>query len=153
MLATEQPGSPWWHSQRYAIGAAGLVLDINPMAVDTHVRVGIYALDAPIGYHPRLDRWGGEATERPIDLTFLGGTTERRLTILAGLAPTLSTASPPPLHDPEAPVTEPGAHFVTGTDRYDLLAASKILLNVHRDRSGYFEWVRVIDALANGAPS
>ena len=42
--------------------------------------------------------------------------------------------------------------LVFGADKYDLLADSRILLNLHRDdrRPGYFEWARMIEAMANG---
>jgi hypothetical protein len=46
---------------------------------------------------------------------------------------------------------------VFGTAKFDLLASARILLNVHREPAAhvadalpYFEWVRMIDAMANG---
>ena len=44
----------------------------------------------------------------------------------------------------------PGTVF--GRDKYELLARSRVLLNIHRDdvRPGYFEWARMIEAMANG---
>ncbi|HEX6657525.1 MAG TPA: glycosyltransferase, partial [Ilumatobacter sp.] len=51
-----------------------------------------------------------------------------------------------------APVdgTAPGTVF--GEDKYRLLARSRILLNLHRDdvAPGYFEWARMVEAMANG---
>lgn len=158
VLATEQPGSPWWALQRGYVEAAGLVLDVSALAVTAHGTEGTTALHAAIGYHPSLDRWGGDDdVERPIDLTFLGGATERRLTVLSSFAPLLShRESRLLLHDPQVPVTRPGPYFLVGDDRRDLLATSKILLNIHREegvageQSGYFEWFRAVDAFANG---
>ena len=42
--------------------------------------------------------------------------------------------------------------LVFGAAKYDLLADSRVLLNLHRDdaRPGYFEWARMIEAMANG---
>ena len=152
VLTTEQPGSPWWPVQRPAVEAAALVLDVSALAVAAHELEGTTALHAAIGYHPSLDRWGGDDRERPVDLCFLGGSTERRLSILSTFAPLLShRESRLLLHDPQVPVTGPGPYFLVGDDRRDLLASSKILLNVHREQSGYFEWFRAIDAFANGA--
>ncbi len=44
----------------------------------------------------------------------------------------------------------PGVVF--GHDKYELLARSRILLNIHRDdvKPGYFEWARMVEAMANG---
>jgi GT2 family glycosyltransferase len=45
---------------------------------------------------------------------------------------------------------EPRDRFVASTEKWDLLASSRILLNIHRDTAPYFEWVRVLEAMANG---
>ena len=42
--------------------------------------------------------------------------------------------------------------LVFGADKYRLLARARILVNVHRDdeQPGYFEWARIVEAMANG---
>jgi len=42
--------------------------------------------------------------------------------------------------------------LVFGTDKYALLRRARILVNVHRDdiAPGYFEWARMVEAMANG---
>jgi hypothetical protein len=51
-----------------------------------------------------------------------------------------------------APVHGGVPGLVFGRDKYALLARSRILVNIHRDdtRPGYFEWARILEALANG---
>jgi hypothetical protein len=41
-------------------------------------------------------------------------------------------------------------NFITGRDKYSLLADTKILLNIHRSETEYFEWHRGMNALCNG---
>ena len=47
-------------------------------------------------------------------------------------------------------MTEPRSGFVDSTAKWDLLASSRILLNIHRNEVPYFEWVRVLEAVLNG---
>ena len=50
------------------------------------------------------------------------------------------------------PVHDGVPGLVFGPDKYELLSRSRILLNIHRDdtRPGYFEWARMVEAMANG---
>ena len=47
-------------------------------------------------------------------------------------------------------MSEPRANFLAGQAKWDLLASSRVLLNVHRSDVPYFEWVRVLEAVTNG---
>ena len=51
-----------------------------------------------------------------------------------------------------APVRTGAPGLVFGNDKYRLLASAKLLVNIHRDdrRPGYFEWARMVEAMANG---
>ncbi len=153
MLTTEQPGSHWWGVQRPWVEMSRFVMDISPVAVDELNRSGIAARRAPLGYHSSLDAWGGgDAAERDVDVCFMGGSTPRRRSLVGRVAPVLAHRSSKLLfHDPRIPVTEPSRYFLAGRDKAGLLARSRILLNVHRDEIAYFEWVRAIEAIANGA--
>jgi len=87
----------------------------------------------------------------------MGGLDDRRGAALAEMAPHLwdvkadvrvmSVDHPIDSHTPDA---------VFGDDKYRLLANSKLLLNIHRDRpdgadhAPYFEWARAVEAMANG---
>jgi hypothetical protein len=92
---------------------------------------------------------------RDIDVVFLGGATDRRAAALARLAPVLwDRRSELRMFTFSRPLTgdEPGIVF--GDEKYRLLARSKVLVNLHRsdesDADGYFEWARMVEAMANG---
>src|SRR5581483_8692786 len=51
---------------------------------------------------------------------------------------------------PEEPKTEPRPDFLVGEEKRHALASSKVLLNVHRQDVPFFEWLRVLEAIANG---
>lgn len=159
-ICTEQPGTPWFEL------TAGLC-EGSPLAVDIN-EVGAVALrDRGFEVH-RLRLGATEAMIHPIavderrdvDVLFLGGATPRRERILAGLAPVLWDRNAEiRTFSFSRPVTgeEPGLVF--GDDKYELLARSKMLVNIHRgDAAGgdgdasteYFEWARMVEAMANG---
>jgi hypothetical protein len=90
---------------------------------------------------------------RSRDLVVLAGSTDHRSTQLASLAPLLSERRVDlRLFSFSRPVTSAVGGLVFGRQKYDLLADSRILLNIHRDqaRPGYFEWARMVEAMANG---
>ena len=91
--------------------------------------------------------------ERDLDLLFLGGSTPRRAATLASLGPLLWDRDVElRLFRFSAPVDGAAPGTVFGDDKYRLLARSRILLNLHRDdvAPGYFEWARMVEAMANG---
>jgi hypothetical protein len=164
-IGTEQPGTPWFRLTADACRRGLLTLDINELAVAALRAEGVDARRLRLGAVPSLDvvaRGGALDRPRPLDVLFMGGLDDRRGRLLAELAPTLH-----PLRcdlrlfrfdRPIGPAT-PGVVF--GRDKYDLLAGARVLLNLHREppatapdrpaASGrYFEWVRMIEAMANG---
>jgi GT2 family glycosyltransferase len=152
-VCTEQPGTPWFEIQLPHLARSPLVLDISPLGVRELRRRGLDAHHLALGYHDSFDRWhGDERRERPIDVVFLGSLTPRREAVLASLAPALQSlrcrfvcfeANRP------ARAGDPG--FLTGAAKHELLASAKVLLNVHRNDVPYFESVRALEAVANGA--
>ena len=100
---------------------------------------------------PGWDRWGGRDVERPIDFTFLGGYNARRARVLASCGPLLNGRHGViHLVESSLPHTAASETFLRGDAKWDHLARSKMLLNLHRDEQPYFEWQRVIEAIANG---
>ena len=90
---------------------------------------------------------------RDVDVLFLGGDTPRRRQLLATLAPLLQDRRADlRLFRFTAPVRTGAPGLVFGAEKYRLLASAKVLLNIHRDdrRPGYFEWARMVEAMANG---
>ncbi len=159
-VGTEQPGTPWFHLAADACRRGLLTLDINDVAVDALRSHNIRAERLRLGAVPSMDHQLRQPlSERHIDVLFMGGLDDRRGRILAELAPQLmDRSSDLRLFRFDQPI---GAHtpgVVFGTEKYDLLASAKILLNIHRDHPDagegqsphYFEWVRMIEAMANG---
>lgn len=151
-VGVEQPGTPWFEEGvRYA-SYGPMVLDINKRGVRELRRRGLEAHHLQLGYHQGWDAWDGRADkERPVDALFLGAKTERRSKFLAQSAQILSEWNCDiRLFEPARPVQTGSGHFVSGRDKHQFLADSRVLLNVHQGNRDYFEWVRVIEAISNG---
>jgi len=164
-VCTEQPGTPWFHLSVDACRRGLRTLDINPHGVQALLEVGVDAQHLPLGAVPSMDigSFGTAAPvgQRPIDVLFLGGLDDRRGAVLADLAPSMfRLQSDLHLFRFDRPVSASTPGVVFGADKYRLLASSKVLLNIHRDRSAhlpagttppnYFEWARMTEAMANG---
>ena len=54
------------------------------------------------------------------------------------------------LSDDRTPNSEEGLNFFTGERKLQLLARSKVLLNVHGEGEPYFEWLRAAEAISSG---
>ena len=161
-ICTEQPGTPWFLlSLGFCVGSP-LVVDINAVGVEAIEREGFRAHRLRLGGVGPMDRWTtrDSASTRDVDVVFLGGSTDRRAAALARLGPVLwDRRSELRMFTFSRPLTgdEPGIVF--GADKYDLLARAKVLVNLHRSdvgedggagADGYFEWARMVEAMANG---
>jgi hypothetical protein len=150
-IVTEQPGSIW---SEHAIDGArrcGAVMDISRVGLIELQRLGIAAEHLQLGYTTRWDAWGDADTPRPIDVAVLGRLNRRREVHLSGYADVLAARELRLLlPGPEPKITD-AASFVTGAAKHELLASSEILLNVRGIVPPYFEWVRALEAIANGA--
>lgn len=150
-VCTEQPGTRWFEITQLYAERSPLALDINAHGVDALRKTGIDARHLRLGGVPSLDR--RRTGDRRNDLLFLGGKTDRRAEQLAALAPLLwDRAVDLRMFTFSRPVGDGVGGVVFGDDKYRLLADSRIVLNVHRDGAtpGYFEWARMIEAMANG---
>ena len=149
-ICTEQPGTPWYRLALAYCQRAPIAFDINPHGVAALIAEGIDASHLRLGGVPSMDR---RRDRRDIDVLYLAGHTDRRGAELARLAPILwEHRSELRIFRTSSPVTGRTPGVVTGKDKYDLLARSRILLNIHRDdnKPGYFEWARMVEAMANG---
>lgn len=151
-LCTEQPGTPWFDTTAHVAQGCAAAVDINPLGVTALRDRGVDAVRLPLGYVPQWDHWGGDqGRERPIDLTFLGGHTDRRATALATCGATLQRRrSAIHLSETIVPHTSDDPQFVSGERRWELLVSSKVMLNVHRAELPYMEWLRAVQAMVNG---
>jgi Glycosyl transferase family 2/Glycosyl transferases group 1 len=150
-FCTEQPGTHWFDLGATHARSAGAVVDIYRGSVRVLERKGIGTEHFQLGYTSFWDRWGrDEGAHRPVDVLHLGAVNERRLHALAGYARTLWPHRTRLLIPPESPKTRERADFLVGDSKWLCLRSAKVLLNLHRQESAYFEWVRVLEAIANG---
>lgn len=149
-VCTEQPRTPWFQLALGVCRPSSLVLDINDDGVAALQREGVRARRLRLGGVPSMV---GGLAERDIDVVFLGGDTDRRRVVLSTLGPVLADRrSELRLFRFDVPVHGDVPGLVFGADKYALLARSRILVNIHRDdrRPAYFEWARMVEAMANG---
>lgn len=151
-ITTEQPGTVWFdRSLRYLKGSP-LTLDINAHVAESLADLGFPARHLRLGYHPSWDRWGGDpSTQRPVDIGFLGAMTERRERFFAGAASRMwDRRCDLRFFEITRPKRAGAIGFLAGGEKWEWLARTKVLLNVHRSDARYFEWARVLEAAANG---
>jgi hypothetical protein len=157
---TEQPGTPWFRLAVEVCHRGLLTLDISDQGVDALHDVGVSAERLGLGGVPSMHS-APPSNDRPIDVLFMGGLDDRRGAALAELAPHFWN-----LHTDirvvavDRPIDADTPQTVFGAEKYRLLGASKLLLNIHRDRSAsatsdashppYFEWARAVEAMAAG---
>ena len=149
-VCTEQPGTRWFDIGLVTARSSRMALDINTRGVEALRAAGLEADHLRLGGVPSM---AAEPVDRDIDVVLLGGKTERRAARLAAMAPVLwARDCDLRLFSFARPVHAGTAGLVFGDDKYRLLARSRILLNIHRDdaRPGYFEWARMVEAMANG---
>ncbi len=156
---TEQPGTPFFELAMGFSRRGPLVFDINPFSLASVRRLGMPAVHLPLGYVPSMDHWRrrarqldtGRAGARTVDVAMLAGRTPRREAFLGGAASVLwEWRTDLRMFSWHRPVRGDAATFLAGAAKYDALARMRILLNVHRSDDPYFEWARVIEAIANG---
>lgn len=152
LLCTEQPETGWFQNNlTWGAKARGLA-DINALGVAAYRRRGLPCHHLPLGYHDMLaHRDATPHQKRDIDIIFLGSMTPRREVFLAENAPFFSGRSCyirlVPLGFAKTKTTR---SYLGADERNDLLNRSRILLNVHYSEQNYFEWHRMLVALANG---
>lgn len=149
-VCTEQPGTPWFEITRTVAAESPIALDINRHGVAALREAGIDAHHLRLGGTPSMAAPG---RDRDLDVLFLGGRTDHRAAELARLAPLLwDRAVDLRLFAFSRPVVDGAAGLVFGADKYELLSRARVLVNIHRDdkRPGYFEWARMVEAMANG---
>jgi hypothetical protein len=150
-INTEQPGSPWFDLAAAWCRQSDATFDISDHGVAALRERGLDARRLRLGYSASRDRWAGVETDRDVDLVFLGDDSERRRTLLNRGAPLLwEHRCELRMFRSDRPVRPGQPGFLAASNRVDLLARSRVLINVHRGQQPYFEWVRLLDAIANG---
>ena len=148
-FGVEHPGTEEFEtSVRYAAGLAAR-FEISADSIEELGRRGVTATHFPLGLVPAWD-CRPEARERDVDIAYLGTADERRIGILAGAAHDLAGLRTELVLPPHEQITRPRSDFLTGRDKWTLLARSKVLVNLHRGTKTALEWVRVLEAVTNG---
>ncbi|HET9546506.1 MAG TPA: glycosyltransferase family A protein [Desertimonas sp.] len=149
-ICTEQPGTPWFDVALGLCRLSAAVFDINDNGVAGLRRAGVAADRLLLGGVPSMV---ADPVDRDLDVLFLGGDTDHRRAALAALGSVLwDRRSQLRLFRFAEPVHAGVPGLIFGADKYALLARSRVLVNIHRDgqAGGYFEWARVVEAMANG---
>jgi hypothetical protein len=149
-ICAEQPGTPFFDWNVTYAAQAGAVFDINRLAVRALRDEGIDAEHLQLGWTQRWDHLRGDA-ERDIDVLFMGAGTPRRLEVLGSAAHAFwHRRCHFVVSDNSAPNWRASGSFLVEDEKWDLLARSKILVNVHQEDRPYFEWLRLVQAMATG---
>lgn len=150
-INTEQDGTPFFDLAMRFATAGPVAFDINPFSLEAVRRTGLPVVHLPLGYVPSMDHWGGRTDPRSIDIGFLAGRTPRREAFIGGAAGQLwEWRTDLRFFSWHRPARRDHANFTHGPAKYRTLADTRILLNVHRGADPYFEWARVVEAIANG---
>ena len=151
LIGTARPSAIDWPVALEYAGLAGAVLDIADAGVTAFAASGIRATRFRLGYEPSIDRSTGGIDTRPLDVVFMGVATPRRQRLVANAAPYLSRWDIDlRFTETIASLAAPVPGFLAGDDKYRLLAATKIVLNLHPADDPLFEWLRAQTALSNG---
>jgi Glycosyl transferase family 2/Glycosyl transferases group 1 len=150
-LCTEQPGTTWFEMTCQIAARAGAAVDINELGAQELRRRGIAAHNTPLGYVRSWDHWRRQERERSVDMAFLGGYTERRAEVLARCSQVLTGRKAAIyLTETGQPHVAGSAYFLSYERKWELMADTRVILNVHRGELPYLEWHRVLGAIANG---
>jgi hypothetical protein len=149
-FGVEHPGTSTFEASARYSARLGDRFEISEESVARLSSRGLTVGHFPLGYVPAWDHWQGQDTPRTVDVAYLGTADERRLAILAANAPDLAGMRTELLIPPHEPMTAARPDFLTGDEKWRLLSRSKILLNLHREGKTAFEWVRGLEAMANG---
>ena len=152
-ISAEQPHQVFFRRNAEAAAKLGAVLDFSPFAVDAYRRLGIPAQHQPFGYVPSWDRFHGAARSVSTEVLYLGNKQPRRLAALAGAADSLVRhRAVLRISDNSEPNVSSSPSFVSGDAKRELLASTRLLVNVHQSDEPYFEWLRFADAAHCGVP-
>lgn len=150
-FCVEHPGTETFERTASLLPELGAAVDINADSSAELSMRGFAVEHLQLGYSPLWDRWGGDLDRpRGIDVTYLGTAERRRSLLLRDYASDLDELRVRLLTPPHEPMGPPRVDFLPGQAKHEHLANSRVLLNLHRERSAALEWVRVLEAICNG---
>lgn len=149
-ICAEQPETSFFEHNLELAPRAGAIFDINRSAVRAFAWQGIAAEHLQVGWTPAWDHLSER--ERDIDVLFMGSLSDKRELALSAYGRTLSRyRTKLVISDNSRPNWSESESFHTDEVKWDLLGRAKILLNVHQGDEPYFEWLRIVQAMSNGA--
>lgn len=150
-VTAEQPSSHFFDRDVQFAGRLAAVLDFSQHTVAAYRARGVAAEHVRFGWTPTWDTFDAHA-EPELDLLFLGCATPRREYELAKLGRLLwSRRSRLVMSDNATPNIADHAAFSTGRAKRELLAGTRVLVNIHQADEPYFEWLRATEAAHCGA--
>lgn len=149
-FGVEHPGTLTFQAAADQASRLGAHFEISRDAIGELTKRGIVAHHFLLGYVGQWDMWRGQEGDRPVDVAYLGTADERRVGLLSRCADDLEGLECELLLPPHEPMTRSRPDFVIGEAKWRLLARSKVLINLHREESASFEWVRCLEAIVNG---
>lgn len=159
-ICAEQPGSAFWETNAKLIAEHGCpAFDINAHSATALTQATGHKVDHfQLGWtrswtqaDPASEAPEWFSIERDIDLLYMGTRTARRDRALALAARSIHNRNCRLiLGDNSAPLTEHNPEWLGRDAKWEAMARSKLLLNIHRDDEPYFEWLRVVQAICNG---
>lgn len=150
-FCVEHPGTMTFDRTAALVSSLAGAVDINVDSTEELRRRGVQVEHFQLGYTPLWDRWGGDpASDRSIDVTYLGTAERRRSLLLNGYSRDLDDLRVRLLTPPHEPMGPQRVDFLPGEAKFAHLADSRFLINLHREQSKALEWVRVLEALTNG---
>ncbi|MEU9686016.1 glycosyltransferase family protein [Amycolatopsis japonica] len=150
-FCVEHPGTATFERNAELLSILGGAVDINTDSTAELRRRGITVEHFQLGYTPLWDLWGGDLDgPRDLDVTYLGTAERRRSMLLGSYARDLAGLRTRLLTPPHEPMTTARVDFLPGKAKFEHLARSRFLLNLHRERKQTLEWVRTLEAMTNG---
>jgi Glycosyl transferases group 1 len=153
MLSAEQPLTHWFEMACDRARPSLGILDITEHTALEYRKRDIFTLHAPLGYATCFEAGidPNNPPDRTFDLLFLGSISPKRELFISQNAALFNRHnSNIVITRLEQPKFSHTAGFFANHDRNRLLRSCKILVNVHANDNTYFEWLRVVMAIANG---
>lgn len=153
MLSAEQPLTHWFDMACDRARSSLGVLDITEHTAIEYRKCGISTLHAPLGYATCFEAGidPHNPPDRTFDLLFLGSISPKRERFISQNADLFNRYnSNIVITRLEKPKFSHTVGFFANHDRNRLLRSCKVLVNIHANDNTYFEWLRVMMAIANG---
>lgn len=149
-FGVEHPGTEEFETSARHTARCAARFEISHDSVTELAARGLEARHFPLGYVAGWDLWQRRPVHRDVDVAYLGTADQRRVGILARAARDLAGLDTELVIPPHEQMTGARPDFLVGRDKWALLARTKVLLNLHRGDKTSLEWVRVLEAVANG---